>query len=54
MVLGVEGDHGLVERAKQNAALNNINNVEFRTIDLVKDNLIVIERINEVSVYLQH
>ena len=39
MVLGVEGDHGLVERAKQNAALNNINNVEFRTIDLVKDNL---------------
>jgi 23S rRNA (uracil1939-C5)-methyltransferase len=38
-VLGVEGEHGLVERAKQNAALNNINNVEFRTIDLAKGDL---------------
>jgi len=38
-VLGVEGEHGLVERAKQNAVLNNINNVEFRAIDLAKDDL---------------
>lgn len=38
-VLGIEGEHGLVERAKQNAALNNINNVEFRMIDLAKDDL---------------
>lgn len=38
-VLGIEGDHGLVERAKQNAMLNNINNVEFRAIDLSKDDL---------------
>jgi len=38
-VLGVEGEHGLVERAKQNAALNNISNVEFRAMDLAKDDL---------------
>ena len=38
-VLGIDGEHGLVERAKQNAALNNINNVEFRAIDLAKDDL---------------
>ncbi len=38
-VLGIEGEHGLVERAKQNAVLNNINNVEFRVIDLAKDDL---------------
>ncbi len=38
-VLGIEGEHGLVERAKQNAALNDINNVEFRAIDLAKDDL---------------
>ena len=38
-VLGIEGEHGLVERAKQNAALNNIDNVEFRAIDLAKDDL---------------
>ena len=38
-VLGVEGEHGLVERAKQNAVFNNISNVEFRAIDLTKDDL---------------
>jgi 23S rRNA (uracil1939-C5)-methyltransferase len=38
-VLGIEGDQGLVERAKQNAALNNINNVEFRAMDLARDDL---------------
>ena len=38
-VLGIEGEHGLVERAKQNAVLNNISNVEFRVIDLAKDDL---------------
>ena len=38
-VLGIDGEHGLVERAKQNAELNKISNVEFRAIDLVKDDL---------------
>jgi len=38
-VLGIEGEHGLVERAKQNATLNSIGNVEFRAIDLAKDDL---------------
>ncbi len=38
-VLGIEGEKGLVERAKQNAALNNISNVEFRAIDIAKDDL---------------
>jgi 23S rRNA (uracil1939-C5)-methyltransferase len=38
-VLGIEGEQCLVERAKQNAALNNIDNVEFRTIDLAKDDM---------------
>lgn len=38
-VLGIEGDHGLVERAKQNATSNNINNVDFRAVDLAKDDL---------------
>ena len=38
-VLGIEGEHGLVERAKQNAVLNNISNVEFQAMDLAKDDL---------------
>ena len=38
-VLGIEGEQGLVERAKQNAVLNNISNVEFRAMDLAKDDL---------------
>jgi len=38
-VLGIEGEQGLVERAKQNAAFNNISNVEFRVIDIAKDDL---------------
>ena len=38
-VLGIEGEHGLVERARQNAVFNNIDNVEFRAIDLAKDDL---------------
>ncbi len=38
-VLGIEGEHGLVERAKHNAVANHINNVEFRAIDLAKEDL---------------
>ncbi len=38
-VLGIEGDQALVERAKQNAMFNSISNVEFRAIDLAKDDL---------------
>ena len=33
-VVGVEGDEGLVKRAKHNADMNNINNVEFYAADL--------------------
>jgi 23S rRNA (uracil1939-C5)-methyltransferase len=33
-VVGVEGDKGLVERAKHNADMNNIDNVEFYAADL--------------------
>ena len=33
-VLGIEGDDGLVARAKNNASLNHINNVEFKKEDL--------------------
>jgi len=33
-VLGVEGDAGLVERARHNAVLNGISNAEFRVADL--------------------
>jgi 23S rRNA (uracil1939-C5)-methyltransferase len=33
-VVGVEGDEGLVQRAKHNADKNNINNVEFYAADL--------------------
>ena len=33
-VLGIEGDDGLVARAKHNASLNHINNVEFKKEDL--------------------
>lgn len=39
-VFGIEGDHGLVERAKQNAELNNISNVEFKAIDLANDRML--------------
>jgi len=38
-VLGIDGEQGQVKRAKQNAALNNISNVEFRAIDLAKEDL---------------
>lgn len=38
-VFGIEGEQGLVERAKQNALSNNINNAEFRAIDLTKEDL---------------
>lgn len=33
-VVGVEGDEGLVKRAKHNAEMNSINNVEFYAADL--------------------
>ena len=33
-VVGVEGDKGLIERAKQNAATNDIDNAEFYQADL--------------------
>jgi len=33
-VVGVEGDAALVERARENAAANNIDNVEYHAVDL--------------------
>lgn len=33
-VVGVEGEHGLVERARHNARLNDISNAEFHVADL--------------------
>ena len=35
-VLAVEGDHALVQRAKDNAQLNDIDNVQFQAADLSK------------------
>jgi 23S rRNA (uracil1939-C5)-methyltransferase len=36
-VVGVEGDAGLIERARENARLNQLDNVEFHVQDLSKD-----------------
>jgi len=36
-VVGVEGDAGLIARARENAARNNLSNVEFHAADLAKD-----------------
>ncbi|MEO7252473.1 MAG: 23S rRNA (uracil(1939)-C(5))-methyltransferase RlmD, partial [Arenimonas sp.] len=36
-VVGVEGDAGLVARARENAARNQLSNVEFHSADLAKD-----------------
>lgn len=36
-VVGIEGDQPLVNHAKENARLNQINNVEFFVVDLSKD-----------------
>lgn len=36
-VIGVEGDEQLVERAKHNAQLNNLSNVDFYKADLTQD-----------------
>ncbi len=36
-VVGVEGDLPLINHAKENARLNNLNNVEFYAADLSKD-----------------
>jgi 23S rRNA (uracil1939-C5)-methyltransferase len=36
-VVGVEGEAGLVERARTNAARNQLNNVEFHVANLVED-----------------
>ncbi|HVR80533.1 MAG TPA: 23S rRNA (uracil(1939)-C(5))-methyltransferase RlmD [Luteimonas sp.] len=36
-VVGVEGDAGLIKRARENAAHNNLGNVEFHAADLVQD-----------------
>lgn len=33
-VVGIEGSKGLVERARQNAAVNDLHNIEFRVDDL--------------------
>ena len=38
-VTGVEGDSGLIDRAKSNAERNNINNVEFYVANLAEENL---------------
>ncbi len=36
-VVGVEGDAGLVQRARDNAALNGLDNARFHAADLAKD-----------------
>ena len=36
-VVGIEGDSGLIERAKHNAVINQIDNVEFYKADLFKE-----------------
>src|SRR5690606_30218378 len=36
-VVGVEGEAGLVQRARENAAHNGIGNVQFHAADLAKD-----------------
>jgi 23S rRNA (uracil1939-C5)-methyltransferase len=36
-VVGVEGDPGLIERARGNARRNGLGNVEFHAADLAKD-----------------
>ena len=36
-VVGVEGEHGLVARAKENAAANGIANVEYHVANLLED-----------------
>src|SRR3546814_1883621 len=36
-VVGVEGEHGLVERAAQNAARNGIANASFHVANLFED-----------------
>lgn len=36
-VVGVEGDAGLIARARENAARNSLGNVEFHAADLAKD-----------------
>ena len=36
-VIGVEGEHGLVDRARENARANGIDNAEFFVADLSKD-----------------
>jgi len=36
-VIGIEGSETLVDRAKQNASINNIDNVEYLAADLTKD-----------------
>ncbi|VAW79322.1 23S rRNA (uracil(1939)-C(5))-methyltransferase [hydrothermal vent metagenome] len=36
-VTGVEGDVGLVQRARENATRNGINNVEYHAVDLTQD-----------------
>ena len=35
-VLGIEGDQSLVARAQHNAAINHLDQLEFRTVDLFK------------------
>ena len=38
-VTGVEGTHELMERSRSNAAINNIDNVEFHVLDLMQEDL---------------
>ncbi len=47
-VIGIEGELAMVERAKQNAILNNIKNTEFIAVDLQQSNPIASAKADKV------